>query len=211
MKKRPFTRANRWLLVWVNGTQNSGLVNFVPESRLPFVKISSIYQKTTAKAWTRYQRWLWRNTNFRTLEYSVQKNRTTFSDFLSLHCYRTFSGGMTQKVVCHLLSNLIFRKILVHGKQQVISITITWQKTKHTKGCRVQHEDFFLLVRAWKDFYFVLVQRNLLHFNSTSTKLTISNLKLNQKIKTNLAHLSDQHNKFESVRRKWSSNLLVSK
>ena len=111
-----------------------------------------------------------RNTNFRTLEYSVQKNRTTFSDFLSLHCYRTFSGGMTQKVVCHLLSNLIFGKILVHGKQQVISITITWQKLKHTEACRVQHEDFFLLVRASKDFYLVLVQRNLLHFNSTSIK-----------------------------------------
>ena len=41
-------------------TQNSGLVNFVPEPRLPFVKISSIYRKTTAKAWNWYQRWLWR-------------------------------------------------------------------------------------------------------------------------------------------------------
>ena len=47
--------------VWANGTQNLGLVNFVPESRLPFVQISSIYQKTTAKALTRYQIWLWRN------------------------------------------------------------------------------------------------------------------------------------------------------
>ena len=36
--------------VWANGTQNSGLVNFVPESHLPFVQISSIYRKTTAKA-----------------------------------------------------------------------------------------------------------------------------------------------------------------
>ena len=45
--------------VWANGTQNLGLVNFLPESRLPFtVQISSIYQKTTAKALTRYQRWL---------------------------------------------------------------------------------------------------------------------------------------------------------
>ena len=34
--------------VWINGTQNSGLVNFVLESRLPFVKLSSIYRKTTA-------------------------------------------------------------------------------------------------------------------------------------------------------------------
>ena len=37
--------------VWVNGTQNLGQVNFVPESRLRFVQISSInYQKTAAKA-----------------------------------------------------------------------------------------------------------------------------------------------------------------
>ena len=42
--------------VWANGAQNSGLVNFVPESRLLFAQISSIYQKTAAKAWNRYQR-----------------------------------------------------------------------------------------------------------------------------------------------------------
>ena len=34
---------------------------FRPESRLPFVQISSIYRKTAAKAWNWYQRWLWRN------------------------------------------------------------------------------------------------------------------------------------------------------
>ena len=36
--------------VWANGTQNLGLVNFVPESRLPFVQISFIFRKTIAKA-----------------------------------------------------------------------------------------------------------------------------------------------------------------
>ena len=35
--------------VWVNGKQNSGLVNFVPESRLPFEQISSIHRKPIAK------------------------------------------------------------------------------------------------------------------------------------------------------------------
>ena len=124
MKKRPFTWANRWLLVWVNGTQNSGLVNFVPfticKNQFHLPKNDREGLNPVSKMALKK-----RNTNFRTLEYSVQKNRTTFSDFLSLHCYRTFSGGMTQKVVCHLPSNLIFRKILVHGKQQVISITIT--------------------------------------------------------------------------------------
>ena len=169
MKKRPFTWQTGRSKVWVNGTQNSGLVSFVPESRLPFVQISPIYQTTTAKAWTRYQRWLWRN-GTRIFVWNIPSGKTGLPFQMFRRCYRKFSGGTTQKVVCYLLSNLIFRKILVNGKRQVISITITWQKLKHTEACRVQHEDFFLLVRASKDFYFVLVQRNLLHFNSTSTK-----------------------------------------
>ena len=46
--------------VWVNGKQNSGLVNFIPESCLlhktvPFTK------KTGAKARNWHQSWLWRN------------------------------------------------------------------------------------------------------------------------------------------------------
>ena len=39
-----------WSMVWANGMQNSGLVNFILESHLPFVQITSIYQKMTAKA-----------------------------------------------------------------------------------------------------------------------------------------------------------------
>ena len=35
--------------VWVNGKQNSGLVNVVPESQLPFVQISSISREPIAK------------------------------------------------------------------------------------------------------------------------------------------------------------------
>ena len=170
MKKRPFTWQTGRFTVWVNGTQNSGLTNFVPESR--FVQISSIYQKTTAKAWTRYdryQRWIWRN-GTQISVWNISSGKTGLPFRMFRRCYRKFSGGTTQKVVCYLLSNLIFRKILVNGKQQVISITITWQKLKHTEACRVQHKDFFLLVTASKDFYLVLVQRNLLHFNSTSTK-----------------------------------------
>ena len=169
MKKRPFTWQTGRSKVWVNGTQNSGLVNFVPESRLPFVQISPIYQKTTAKVWTRYQRWLWRN-GTRIFVWNIPSGKTGLPFQMFRRCYRKFSGGTTQKVVCYLLSNLIFRKILVNVKQQVISITITWQKLKHTEACRVQHEDFFLLLTASKDFYLVLVQRNLLHFSSTSIK-----------------------------------------
>ena len=44
--------------VRANGAQNSGLVNFVPKSLLPFVQISSIHRKTTAKDWHWFQRWL---------------------------------------------------------------------------------------------------------------------------------------------------------
>ena len=42
--------------VWINGLKSSGLVNFVPESLLPFVPISSIYLRMALKKW---------NTNFR--------------------------------------------------------------------------------------------------------------------------------------------------
>ena len=68
-------------LVWVNGTQNSGLGSFARGSRLPFVQISSIYRKTTAKAWNCYQRWLWRNgTRISVWNIPSGINRTTFSD-----------------------------------------------------------------------------------------------------------------------------------
>ena len=66
---------------WANGKQNSGLVNLVPESRLPFVQISSLYRKTAAKAWNWYQRWLWRNgTRISVWNTPSRKNGTTFSD-----------------------------------------------------------------------------------------------------------------------------------
>ena len=57
----PFTRAKPVIHGLGNCTQNTGLVNFILESHLPFVQISSIYLKTTIKAWNWYQRWLWRN------------------------------------------------------------------------------------------------------------------------------------------------------
>ena len=55
------------------------------------------------------------NTNFR-LEDSIRKNRTTLS--YEFRCSRKFSAGMTQKGMCHLLFDQIFRrKLLVNGKQ----------------------------------------------------------------------------------------------
>ena len=46
----PFTWQTGRFTVFVNGSRSLGLVNFVPESRIPLVQISSIYRKTAAKA-----------------------------------------------------------------------------------------------------------------------------------------------------------------
>ena len=57
-KKKKAAVVFRSFTVSVNGKLNSGVVNFFPESRLPFAQISSICQKTAAKAkaWNWYQR-----------------------------------------------------------------------------------------------------------------------------------------------------------
>ena len=44
-------------------------MGIVPESRLPFAQISSIYQKTAAKAWNWYQRWLGENEVVKNLQF----------------------------------------------------------------------------------------------------------------------------------------------
>ena len=66
-------------MVWVNGSQSSGLVNFVPESPLPFVQISSNYRKKSREGLKLVSKMALKewNTNFR-LEYSIWKNRTNF-------------------------------------------------------------------------------------------------------------------------------------
>ena len=143
MNKRPFTWANRlvhglgrWYTKFRTRkfrpgiafiTKKNGREGLNPVSKMALKKL---------------------NTNFR-LEYSVRKTGLPFQMF---RCCRKFTAGTTQKVVRHLLSKRIFWKILVNGKQPVISITITWQETKHTKGCRVQHEDFSPQTMASKGF-----------------------------------------------------------
>ena len=63
--------------------KNSGLVNFAPESRLPYVQIKSVgftgKRPRRPETGIKLMAWKKRNANFR-LEYSVRKNRTTFSD-----------------------------------------------------------------------------------------------------------------------------------
>ena len=83
-----------WFTVWVNGRQNLGLVNFIPESRLPFVQISSIHRKMATKAWTRYQWWLWRNgTRISVWNISTTKTGLPFQMF---HSSREFSTENTR-------------------------------------------------------------------------------------------------------------------
>ena len=88
--------------VWADGRQNSGLVNFAPESGLSFVGISSFCQITAAKAW----KW---NTNFR-LGYSSVK-----IPFLMFQCSRKCYTETTQKFRFHLPSKWIFRKRFVNA------------------------------------------------------------------------------------------------
>ena len=71
-------------MVWVNGSQSSGLVNFVPSIAFTISTIRTnqfhlpkngreglkLVSRMASKKW---------NTNFH-LEYSTRKNRTTFSD-----------------------------------------------------------------------------------------------------------------------------------
>ena len=63
-------RQTGWFAVWENSKQNLGRENIVPESRLPFVLISSITEKRPQRPETcimALKKW---NTNFR-LEHSV--------------------------------------------------------------------------------------------------------------------------------------------
>ena len=106
--------------VWVNGKQNSGVVNFLSESRLPFAQISSTCQKTAAKAWNWYQRRLWRN-GTRISVWNIPSGKTGLP-------FKMFRYPLTtQKVVFHLLSTRIFRKVFVNGKEPACTWTQNMQ------------------------------------------------------------------------------------
>ena len=93
--------------------KNSGLVNFAPESRLPFVQISLIYRKTTANLKSNLMAWKKWNANFR-LEYFVQKNGTTFSDVPLLPDVLSWNN---QKNHVPFTFQLDFSETFVNGKQ----------------------------------------------------------------------------------------------
>ena len=103
--------------VKADGKQNSRLVNFVPEQRLPFAKISFIYRKRLGRRETGIK------DSFEEVEHEFpfgtfrpQKKKTGLP-YQMFRCSRKFSTGTTQKVVFHLVSNRIFRILFVHGKQ----------------------------------------------------------------------------------------------
>ena len=109
----------RLFTFWVNGKQNWERVNFVPESRLPFAQISSIYRKAAAKAWNRYQWWLWRNVT-RIAGTFISKKQDYLLGVSLLPEYFTET---TRKVLFHLFFNRIFQKLFVNDKQPVYLIS----------------------------------------------------------------------------------------
>ena len=83
-------------MIWANGTQNSGLVNFDSESLLPLFCTNQYHLpendheglklilKKALKKW---------NTNFRYLEYFVRKNRGAFHSTKTLENLETAANG----------------------------------------------------------------------------------------------------------------------
>ena len=69
-------------MVWVNGEQNSGLANFIPESRLTFVQFDSLSVKRPRRPETDVKDSSEKKKNLKKFrwKHSVRKNRTTFSD-----------------------------------------------------------------------------------------------------------------------------------
>ena len=84
-------------MVLANDKQNSGLVNFVLKSCLPFVQIRSIYPKTASKAWNWYQRWMGRNGIWISV-WKILSGKTGLP-FQMFRCSRKFSAWTTQEVV----------------------------------------------------------------------------------------------------------------
>ena len=119
--------------VWANGTQNSGLVNFVPESCLPFAVSFS------EKRPRRREDGSVKN-DFEKMEHEFPFG-TLGLPFPMFRCSREIChrNDPTQKVVFHL-TNLIFRKLFVNGKQllfqNVILNLVSFVIAERNKGSR---------------------------------------------------------------------------
>ena len=103
-------------MVLLNGSQSSGLVNFVPESRLPFLQTRSNYRKRPRRPETGIK------DGFEKMEcefpcgiFYPEKQDYLFR--CSVSPLFKFSVGKSQKVVFPLLSNRVSWKILINVKQ----------------------------------------------------------------------------------------------
>ena len=107
---------------FTSGLMASKIQDWLISSRNRFYhvynKISFIKKRPSRPEHFELKKW---NTNFR-LQHSLRKNRNTFQKF---HCSCKFSAGSTQTVAFQLLSNRIFRKLFVNGKQPKFANTGT--------------------------------------------------------------------------------------
>ena len=94
--------------------ENSGLVNFAPESRLPLIQISSIYRKTTGKSLK-----LGRN-GTRISDWNIPSGKTGLP-FQMFRCFRKFSAGTTQKRHVPYTFQPDFPETFVNGKHATIA------------------------------------------------------------------------------------------
>ena len=93
-----------WSTVSANGSKKLGLVNFAPESRLPFVYISSIYRETTK--WVQTIKPLFRETAFASSFWIARALFLRFFHdfrvyFVCKHCvrYRCVSSRLPETVL----------------------------------------------------------------------------------------------------------------
>ena len=103
--------------VWANGTQKCGLMNFFSGTAFTICANQLHLPKKDREGLKLFLKMALNkcNTNFR-LEYSVRKNRTTFSDVPLLR-------WNDPKCHVHLLSKRIFRKRFVNSKQPFFSFS----------------------------------------------------------------------------------------
>ena len=116
------------------------ILNLVPEQRLLFAQISSIHRKNGLEDPPK----LGSNMALKKMEHefpfgtfrSEKKEDYLVQEF---HCSMKLCTGTTQKVVFHLLSNRIFRNLLVNGKPPIsplIFLTYHEKKTIFETGPR---------------------------------------------------------------------------
>ena len=143
----------------VNGRKSSGPVNFVPESPLPFVQISSMYWKTASKAWNWYQRWPW---TLMEHEFPFGIFHPEKKDYLFRFSFAlgNFPLGRPKKSCSFLFSNRISRRILVNGKQPLYLLKqLSFSKKNFTfVSITSRHFKIICFAITWKlNFAFNLV------------------------------------------------------